>query len=355
MDRPRTQKDKTPALAVVMAVKDGGKLVGRAIESILTQSFDDFEFVIVNDGSTDDTPQILDHYAANDSRIKVHHQSNAGLGTSLNKAIRATTAPLIARQDADDVSLPGRFEEQVAFLVANPQAVVCGTWAEITHEPWGYTFGLRVPYTAIAVRKAFENGDRPIVHGSTVIRRSAFAAEGQGYRFRGCSQDADLWLRLLPYGDIVILPKILYRYTVSPDAVSYRKASQQQRASALAQQLFRERCEHGAEKTEWLSAEQAVLKDEQARGVANPLWSYEYLVGSRLTLAGQHELAAPHLAAFLAECPDRSFKKLIVRLLGRFPCLLRGLLFIRVRTLSGNAASLTFLRRCPVANEGSDE
>jgi glycosyltransferase involved in cell wall biosynthesis len=355
MDRQRNQKDKTPALAVVMAVKDGGKFVGRAIESILSQSFDDFEFVIVNDGSTDDTPQILDLYAASDSRVKVHHQSNVGLGASLNKAIQATTAPLIARQDADDISLPGRLEEQVAFLIANPQVVVCGTWAEIMHEPWGYTFGLRVPYTALAVRKALEKGDRPIVHGSAVIRRSALVAEGSGYRFRGCSQDADLWLRLLSYGDIVILPRILYRYTVSPDAVSYRKASQQQRGSALAQQLFRERSQYGTEKTEWLRAEQAIIKDERARGVGDPLWSYEYLVGSRLALAGQHELAAPHLAAFLAECPDRSVKKLSIRLLGRFPYLLRGLLFLRVRALSGNGASLTFLRRCPGANEGSNE
>ena len=104
MDRPRTQKDKTPALAVVMAVKDGGKLVGRAIESILTQSFDDFEFVIVNDGSTDDTAAVASRAGARivaADRVLSSFGPTLGKGDVLWRSVHASHGDIIVWLDGD--------------------------------------------------------------------------------------------------------------------------------------------------------------------------------------------------------------------------------------------------------------
>ena len=108
-----------PRISVVMSVYNNAPYLAHAIESILTQTLTDFEFLIVNDGSTDGSGDIIDRLAAEDARIKPMHQANAGLIVSLNRMIKEARAPLIARMDGDDVALPERFERQVAFLDAN--------------------------------------------------------------------------------------------------------------------------------------------------------------------------------------------------------------------------------------------
>jgi len=122
----------SPKVSVILPAFNAAAHLGKAIDSILSQSFVDFELIIVNDGSTDTTREVLAQYE--DPRIKVIHQENLGLPKALNKALAVTQSPYIARQDADDISLPTRLEKQVQFLDQNPEYGLIGTWSQITQE-----------------------------------------------------------------------------------------------------------------------------------------------------------------------------------------------------------------------------
>jgi glycosyltransferase involved in cell wall biosynthesis len=323
--------------------------VSKAVESVLGQSFRDFEFVVVNDGSTDDTGAILDRYAAADPRLRVIHQPNQGLGPSLNTAIRATTAPLIARQDADDESLPGRFEAQVRFMHDNPSIIVCGTWAEFVHEPWGYRFAFTPPTTPAMVRAALEQGGRPVVHGAVVMRRDALQREGNLYRFRGCSQDLDLWLRLLAFGDFAVLPSRLYRYTVSASSASGRQAFRQDAAGRLAEKLHAERRTQGREMTNWDLEERAYLAVDPPALPVSPEAQSEYIVGARLLQSGHYRLAARHFRNYLRDIPQGSMKTAVLRALMPALPILRLILAVKGRIVTGRSPVLTYIEAptCP--------
>ena len=105
-----------PTISVIMPVFNGEQFLSKAIESILNQTFSDFELIIINDGSTDNTKKIIEKYKAIDKRIIVKNQNNKGLTKSLNIAISITKGEYIARHDADDISLPHRFEKQIFWL-----------------------------------------------------------------------------------------------------------------------------------------------------------------------------------------------------------------------------------------------
>src|SRR4051812_12524034 len=123
-------------ISVVMPVWNGESFLAEAIESILAQTCRDFEFLIIDDGSTDGTPAILREFEARDPRVRVLWQQHEGLVAALNAGLAAARAPLIARMDADDVSTPERFELQLAYLQAHPECVVLGT-AMLVTDPDG--------------------------------------------------------------------------------------------------------------------------------------------------------------------------------------------------------------------------
>jgi len=117
---------KEPKVTVLMPVYNGEKYLNEAIDSILGQTFKDFKFLIINDGSTDGTADILKSYK--DSRIKVtNNEKNIGLTKSLNKGLKMAKSEYIARMDADDISLPTRLQKQVEFMDSHPKVGVCGT------------------------------------------------------------------------------------------------------------------------------------------------------------------------------------------------------------------------------------
>ena len=124
---------KNPKVAVLMSVYNGEKYLREAINSILSQTFNDFEFLIINDGSTDGTADILKSYT--DSRIKIiNNEKNIGLTKSLNKGLKIAKGEYIARQDADDISMPERLKEEVAFLEIHKDYAVVGTFVKILNE-----------------------------------------------------------------------------------------------------------------------------------------------------------------------------------------------------------------------------
>src|SRR5258707_849690 len=118
----------SPRVSVVMSVYNGEKYLGEAVDSILAQTFTDFEFIIIDDGSEDRSPELIEAYV--DSRISfLRNEKNVGLTRSLNKGLQVASGEYIARMDCDDVSLPDRFAKQVAFMDANSGVGACGTWA----------------------------------------------------------------------------------------------------------------------------------------------------------------------------------------------------------------------------------
>ena len=163
----------TPRVSVVLAVRDGAPWVGDAVRSILGQTLTELELVVVDDGSTDDTPQTLARFA--DARLRVARRTQLGLTRSLNEGVSLARAPLIARLDADDVAAPERLARQLAFLDAHPEIGLLGTGA-IEIDATGREVGRVVPPAADAdIRRALIRRN-VFVHSSVVMRRQALAS-----------------------------------------------------------------------------------------------------------------------------------------------------------------------------------
>jgi len=184
-----------PTVSVICSVFNGERYLRESIESVLGQSFGDFEMLITDDGSTDGSADLIDQLAGEDSRIIVHHQPNQGLTRTLNDSLRRARGRYFARQDCDDVSLPGRFAAQVAWLDGHPDCAAVGTrYRRIDAE--GALIGFsRVPISDRAIRFALLTHN-VIAHSSVMARCDAVRSIG-GYDERlRTAQDYDLWCRL---------------------------------------------------------------------------------------------------------------------------------------------------------------
>lgn len=216
-----------PPLSVIMSVYNNGAHLDQAIWSVRQQSFDDFELLILNDGSTDESAAIISRHAVDDSRIVAAHQPNRGLVAALNRMLAKARAPLIARMDGDDVAHPDRFARQMAYLRAKPETIVLGTQIRLIDYN-GVLLPKKVfrPLAHDAIVASFGNS-ASFAHNSVIYQASAVRAVG-GYRpaFRHC-EDLDLWLRLAPHGKFANLPDYLVDYRIYPDQVSQRHLVEQ--------------------------------------------------------------------------------------------------------------------------------
>lgn len=187
-------------VAVVMPCHNAGQTVDQAIESIVTGSMGDLEFIIVDDGSTDDTVARLQAWAGRDDRLHLIQLPKVGLVQALNAGLSAATAPLLARMDADDIALPTRLEKQLALLNAHPELAVVGSWVRpFPEEDVREGFRLYVDWLNSLVtpdsmaREIFV--ESPLAHPSVVMRAEWLKRVG-GYQDHGWPEDYDLWLRL---------------------------------------------------------------------------------------------------------------------------------------------------------------
>lgn len=232
-----------PAVSVALSVYNGERFLGSAIESVLAQSFTDFEFLILDDGSGDASPAIIADYAARDSRIHAIAQENRGLVASLNRLFAEARAPLVARMDADDVCLPHRFERQVAFLGQHPDYGVVGGATEDIDEHDASWPCRALPYVATHEEflQRIAAGGPLLCHPAVMVRREVVRRVG-GYHaaFRHC-EDLDLWLRLASITKLGNLPEPLLRYRHYADQVSSRHATEQQIGAAVARLAWAER------------------------------------------------------------------------------------------------------------------
>ncbi|MGC4031250.1 MAG: glycosyltransferase [Tepidisphaeraceae bacterium] len=220
----------TPAVSILMSVYNGQAYLAEAMESLLAQSFRDFELIVIDDGSTDRSPAILAKFAEKDARIRRITQANAGLTVSLNRAAKLAKASLLAHMDPDDVAVPNRLEKQVAFLNANPQIILLGSQVVLT-DPYGTPYQWPVHELSHdgIYDKLMKGEGWAVVHPAAMMRRDAFERIG-GYdqRFR-TSQDFDLWLRLAEIGRLANLPEPLLFYRQHLASANFAKAEQQKR------------------------------------------------------------------------------------------------------------------------------
>ena len=203
-----------PVISVLMPVFNGGKHLAKAISSILEQTFQDFELLLLDDGSTDESLRILREFEALDSRVKVTARENKGLICTLNELVAQARGKYMARMDADDVAFPDRFARQLCFLDENLDVVCVGGCFEIIDGADRYLTTLKQPQSNSQIQDLLLAGHSAISHPTAMVRSVSMRAVG-GYDVRYCAaEDYDLWLRLGEIGELANLSAVLLKYRV---------------------------------------------------------------------------------------------------------------------------------------------
>lgn len=222
-----------PGVSVIMPVHNSVRYLRQAVSSILSQSFTDFEFIIVDDASTDGTREILDCFQ--DNRIQVlNNTTNIGIARSLNRGVQAARGRYIARMDGDDVASPDRLARQVAFLDHHPDITLVGSWARL----WGRSLPLlqKKPVGCEAVRAALLF-DTPFVHPSVVFRRDRMLREQLFYDPTFVrAQDYDLWSRMSDKCLMDNIPLPLLRFRIHKQSATNTGHEQ---STAMALKILR--------------------------------------------------------------------------------------------------------------------
>ena len=214
-----------PKVSVVMAIHNGEAYLAQAVKSILTQIFQDFEFLIIDDASTDQSHKMLSGFT--DERVRlIAHSHKLGLSSSLNKGIDLAQGEYIARMDHDDISIPERLKRQVDFLDTHKDVDVLGTWAQTLglgrEQTWRY------PTEDEDIRSEFAFNSA-LVHSSVMLRKATFERLQARYDVSvSRAQDYELWTRVAPHIRFANLDSALILYRLHPDQVGSRHETEQQ-------------------------------------------------------------------------------------------------------------------------------
>jgi glycosyltransferase involved in cell wall biosynthesis len=273
-------------VSVVMPVRNGEQYLRDAIESVLGQTYRRFQFVIVDDQSTDGTADIIHWYAARDARVEVVRGPGTGIVGALKAGMARATGEYLARMDGDDVCLPERFERQVEWLDARPECVLVGSRVLLMD-------GEGEPIREWCAELAHEEIDQahmawgwPVVHPAVMMRRDAVDRVG-GYREQYTHvEDLDLFLRLAEVGRLCNLPEVLLKYRKHLGSVCQTKGAEQERLKvALYEETRRRRGIAGEE-----------MKVPEVRDVkqseVHRLWGWWALQAGHLKTARKHAVAA---------------------------------------------------------------
>jgi glycosyltransferase involved in cell wall biosynthesis len=215
-----------PLVSVVMSVHNGEAFLDAAVESILGQTFEDFEFVIIDDGSTDRSAEILECHKESDARVQVLHQPNRGLVHALNSGCGMALGKYIARMDADDIAVKDRLMRQFEFMETHPGIGVLGGAVELINASGEIRGQVCNPTTSAAIKSALLE-HCVFWHPTVLMRREVFASSG-GYRMAAAhAEDYDLWLRIAERSELANLPEVLLQYRIHPNQMSLCKCAQQ--------------------------------------------------------------------------------------------------------------------------------
>jgi glycosyltransferase involved in cell wall biosynthesis len=217
-------KSLMPRVTVLMPVYNGQVYLREAIDSVIGQTFNDFELLIINDGSTDDTLRILESFV--DPRIRlIMNEKNLGLVHCLNQGIEIARGQYVARMDCDDVCMPERLRVQSDFLDSNPSVDICGSWIVDLDGDYLTTFKYPVSHEDIQAQLLFRN---PLAHPAIMLRRSTFIAHGLRYEeSERHAEDYGLWIRVQNLVGMANIPQVLLHYRRHEDQVSSTKRQEQ--------------------------------------------------------------------------------------------------------------------------------
>lgn len=220
------ENKNAPAISVIMGVYNGEKFLEEAVRSVLSQTFEDFEFIICDDCSTDSSAQILKKFAESDNRIKlIKNEKNLGLAATLNRCIEAATGEFLARMDCDDCCLPERFAVQYDWMKANPDVCAAGSDIEFIDDN-GTVYGRK----NITADERFTLAETVLFcrmfHPSVIMRKDKVQSVG-GYTSNELTtraEDYDLWCKLCEKGETVgNIARVLFRYREDQNNITRRK------------------------------------------------------------------------------------------------------------------------------------
>ena len=219
--------NKKPKVSVIMPFYNCEKYLDKAISSILNQTFQDFEFIIINDASTDRSDEIVKKYLTDKRIVYIKNCERKGIVYNLNKGIEIAKADIIARMDGDDISEPQRLEVQYQFLQRNPNIALVGCFVKLINEK-GEICGRKIkPITHEEIKKDILIYS-PFVHPTIMIRKDVFKKVGF-YReqYYVWAQDIDLWYRIIFSGyEVANIPQYLYQYRITDNSVVFKYARQ---------------------------------------------------------------------------------------------------------------------------------
>ena len=290
-----------------MSVYNDAVRLPTAIESIMQQSYRDWELIVIDDGSTDGTGGKLDQLAEGDSRLCVVHQANTGLTRALIRGCEMAQGRYIARQDADDVSHAERLARQVELLDGNDQIGFVSCWTQYVgpeNEPLETLTRPEAP--AEATRRLLEERLGPPAHGSVMFRKSLYEHVG-GYRAEFYfGQDSDLWLRMAERSQIAYVPQTLYAYRRAVESISGAMRSNQKRFGELGHACRRARRKDESEAPFLEQASRLANEVRARRAYGRSNWDdvirIQYLIGSQLAVRGDGR-ARRYLWRVVRKCP----------------------------------------------------
>lgn len=224
-------------LSVVMAVYNGASRLEASVDSILGQSERDLELIVVDDGSTDEGPAILNRIAGTDQRLRIVSQENLGLTRALIRGCAEARASIIARQDCGDISHPERLRIQYDLLASDPSVTVVSCATRV-RAPEGEPLFLAIGDEEEVRRSLREDGVDTIRglthHGSAMFPRETYQQAG-GYRPQFYfAQDLDLWIRMAALGRIVFSSEVLYEASIDADTISATRRREQIASAEIA-------------------------------------------------------------------------------------------------------------------------
>ena len=219
----------TPTISLVMSVYNAGPFLRPAMDSVLSQTFRGVEYIIIDDGSTDDSPRFLKDYANRDKRIRLTLRGNKGLTVTLNEALEQARGEFVARMDCDDVSVPDRFARQLDYFRAEPGLVCAGGHFELIDEKGRLLTRLRPPSDDASIQNLLLAGHTAICHPAAMMRRDAVVRVGGYDPYFKTTQDLDLWLRLGEVGKLGNVPDVVLRFRPHGGSISETKREEQRR------------------------------------------------------------------------------------------------------------------------------
>jgi glycosyltransferase involved in cell wall biosynthesis len=310
----------SPTISVVMPVYNSAATVAPAVESVLNQTYRDFEFIIVNDGSTDGSLAILESFGRSDGRIRIFSISNRGVGLALDHGIKQAKGKYIARMDADDISAPERLERQIDYLENCEEVVLCGCWTWNFCRELGVFAASTLPDEDAFLRKMlFDEVSSTFVHSSVIFRKDAYFLT-RGYRF-SCAQDYDLWLQLSELGKLGMVPIFGLLYHTHLGSVTANRRSLGSKVKQLALKLHTERKDTGQERTNALDGFSALQSEISPVNQKSKRRFHRYVLALRMAQSGRKFHALGNFISILGidGLGLRSLWRIFQLMLGRTP------------------------------------